>query len=141
MSLWHIFECLCMRWILSCQKWQKKWGLRLFRHNRPQLGLFHPYFVSKSCFKVISIIKTIILDQSKPISLMCEKIKSYCKNPKFVHSTFIIHKNGNKTSIQSILKSNSTYFMFNNSFCDIKDKKVTHWGGLGGNGGTVLISS
>ena len=23
LSPWHIFECLCMRWSLSCQKWQK----------------------------------------------------------------------------------------------------------------------
>ena len=50
---------------------------------------------------------------------------------------FIIHKNGNKTRIQPILQSNSTSFMFNN----IKDKKVIHWGGGRGNGGTVQISS
>ena len=47
-----------------------------------------------------------ILDQSKAISLIFEKIKS-----KFVHSTFIIHKNRNKTSIQPILKSNYTSFI------------------------------
>ena len=35
----------------------------------PQLGLFHPYFVCKSSFRVISMIKMVILDQSKPISL------------------------------------------------------------------------
>ena len=31
--------------------------------------------------------------------------------------------------------------MFNNIFCETKSKKVTHWGGPGGNGGPVLISS
>ena len=54
----------------------------------------------------------VILDQSKPISLYL-KIKRLknLKNPKFVNCTFIIHKNGNNTSIQPILKSNSTSFV------------------------------
>ena len=43
------------------------------------------------------------------------------KNPKFVNCTFIIHKNGNKTGIQQILKSNSTAFMFNNIFCEMNN--------------------
>ena len=65
------------------------------------------------------------------------------KNPKFAHSTFNIHENGNKTSIQPILQSNSTSFMFNKIFCEMKGKKVIHWGGGGawGNGGTVQIAS
>ena len=46
----------------------------------------------------------------------------------------IIHKNGNKTNIQPILKSNSTFFLFNNIFCGMKRKKVIHWGGPGGMG-------
>ena len=50
---------------------------------------------------------------------------------------FIIHKNGNKTNIQPILKSNSTSFMFDNIFCAMKGKKVIHLG----DGGTVLNSS
>ena len=55
---------------------------------------------------------------------------------------FIIYKNGNKTSIQPILKFNSTSFMFNNIFCEMYIKKVIHWGGgAWRNGGTVLISS
>ena len=71
------------------------------------------------------------------------KVSQHCyiwklKNPKFVNYTFIIHKNGNQTSIQPILKSNSTSFMFINIFCEIRVKKVIHWGG---NGGPVLISS
>ena len=40
----------------------------IFRPNLPQLGLFHLYFVCKSSFRVISLIKIVILDQSKPIS-------------------------------------------------------------------------
>ena len=45
----------------------------LFRPNLPQIGLFHPYFVSKTNFRVISMIKMVILDQSKPISLILKK--------------------------------------------------------------------
>ena len=64
----------------------------------------------------------VIFDQSKPIS-------QYLKinNPKFVNYTFFIQKNRNKTSIQPILKSNSTSFMLNNIFCEMKGKKVIHW--------------
>ena len=55
---------------------------------------------------------------------------------------FIIHKNVNKTSIQLILKSNSTSFMFNNIFCEMKCKKVIHLGLEGlGELGTILILS
>ena len=54
----------------------KKLSFGLFRPNLPQLGLFHPYFVSKSCFRVISMIKMVILDQRKAVSLILEKIKS-----------------------------------------------------------------
>ena len=63
------------------------------------------------------------------------------KNPKFVNCMFIIHKNGNKTSIQPILISNSISFMFNKIFCEMKGKKVIHWRGAWGNGGTVKIAS
>ena len=64
-----------MRWILSCQK-TKKWSFVLFRPNLPQLRLFHPYLLCKSCFRVISMIKMVIWDQSKAISLILKKIKS-----------------------------------------------------------------
>ena len=47
---------------------------------------------------------------------------------------FIIHKNGNNTSIQPTLKLNSTSFMFNNTFGEMKVKKVIHWGWAGGMG-------
>ena len=72
------------------------------------------------------MIKIVILDQSKPIYLIFGKKNQNFKNLKFVHSTFIIHKNGNKTSIQPILKSNSTSYMLNNLFCEMKGKKVIH---------------
>ena len=68
----------------------KKWSLGLFRPYLPQLGLFHLYFGSETSLRVISMIKMVILDQSKPISLILKK-----KNPKFVNYTFIIYKNGN----------------------------------------------
>ena len=44
---------------------------------------------------------------------------------------------------QPILKSNSTSFMFNKIFCEMKVKKVIHWGGggAGGMGITVQIAS
>ena len=73
------------------------------------------------------MIKMLILDQSKPISLYLKIIKKKIQKHKFVNCTFIIHKNGNKTSIQSILKLNSTSFMFNNIFCKMKVKKIIHW--------------
>ena len=75
-SPWHVFECLSMRWILSCQKWPKKWSFRLFIHNLPQLGLFDPYFVCKWSFRVISMLKIVILDQSKPITQILKNKKS-----------------------------------------------------------------
>ena len=54
------------------------------------------------------------MDQNKQIWLILKNEKF--KNPQFVNYTLIIHKNGNKTGIQPILKSNSTSFMFNNIF-------------------------
>ena len=58
----------------------KKLSFGLFRPNLPQLGLFHPYFVCKCNFREISMIKMVIWDQSKPISLIFEiklKIQKY----------------------------------------------------------------
>ena len=54
------------------------------------------------------------MDQNKQIWLILKNQKF--KNRQFVNYTLIIHKNGNKTGIQPILKSNSTSFMFNNIF-------------------------
>ena len=53
------------------------------------------------------------------------------KIPKFVNCKFIIYKNGNKTSKQPILQSNSTSFMFNNIFYEMNIKRVIHLGGEG----------
>ena len=60
----------------------QKWNFGFFRHNLPQLGLFHPYFVSKSSFGEISMIKMVILEQSKPISLYLKIKKSKIKKAK-----------------------------------------------------------
>ena len=60
----------------------KKWSFGLFRTNLPQLGLFHLYFVGKSSSRVISMIKMVILDQSKPISLIFEEKKSKIRKNK-----------------------------------------------------------
>ena len=54
----------------------KKWSFGFFMPNLPKLGLFHPYFVCKSSFIVISMIKMVIVDQSKPISLILKNKKS-----------------------------------------------------------------
>ena len=80
------------------------------------------------------MIKMVILDQSKPISLYLKIKNKKFKNQNFVNCTFIIDKNRNKTSIQPILKSNSTSFMFNTFVCDMKGKKLSIGGGPGGMG-------
>ena len=116
----------------SAARNSKKLSFGLFRHNLRELGLFHPYFVCKCSFREISIIQMVILDQSKPISLIL-KIKKI-KNPKFINWTFIFHKDGNKASIQPIMKSNSASFVFYNMFSELKGEKVIHWGGAGGMG-------
>ena len=71
----------------------------------------------------------VILDQSKPIAVYLKRNK--IENQKYVNCTFIIHKNGNTTSIQPILKSNSTSFMINNIFFEMRGKKSYPLGGLG----------
>ena len=55
----------------------KQLNFKLFNPNLRELGLFHPHFVCKSSFRESSKIKMVILDQSKPISLilMIEKQK------------------------------------------------------------------
>ena len=40
-----------------------------------ELRLFHPYFVCKCGFREISMLKMVILDQNKPVSLIL-KIKN-----------------------------------------------------------------
>ena len=105
----------------------KKWSFGLFRPNLPQLGLFHSYFVCKNSFRVIWMIKMVILDQSKPISLYLKIKNSKIQNCKL----YIIYKNGNKTSIQPILKSNSTFLCLIIFFVRWRVKKLSLVPGLG----------
>ena len=60
----YLNVCVCDGFS-NCQKWQKM-----------KFGLFHPYFVFKFSFREISIIKMVILYQSKPISLIFKIQKS-----------------------------------------------------------------
>ena len=75
-------ECVTFIWTFmftinfKLPEMSKKWSFGFFRPNLPQLGLFYPYFVSKSCFRVISMIKIVIWDQSKPILLIFGKKNS-----------------------------------------------------------------
>ena len=80
------------------------------------------------------MIKMVILDQSKPILLNLKIKKSQIQKSEICKLHFIIHKNGNNTSIQPILKSNSTSFMFNNIFWKMYIKKSYQLGGPGGMG-------
>ena len=75
LSPWHVFECLCVRWILSCQKWQKNEVLDFSGPTCMSYGYFIQYFVCKCSFKEISMIKMVILDKSKPISLILKNRK------------------------------------------------------------------
>ena len=109
-----------MREISELPEMEKNEFFGLFRPNLPQLRLFHPYFVCKCIFREISMMKMVILNKNKQIWIILKNknIKKF-KNPKFVNCKFIIHKNKNKTSIQPILKTNSTSFLFNKIFCKI----------------------
>ena len=68
--------------IFELPEMAQKLSLGFFRPNLPQLGLFHPYFASKSSFRVISIIKMVIFEQSKPISLYLKIKTSKIKKEK-----------------------------------------------------------
>ena len=61
---------------------------------------------------------------------MFEKKKSKIQKCEICKLYVYYSKNANKTSIQPILKSNSTSFMLNNIFCEMK-KLSTVGGGLG----------
>ena len=65
----------------------KKWSFGIFRPNLPQLRLFHPYFVCKVVW-VISMIK-MVLDQSKPISLIFINKKSKIQKSQIAPLLFI----------------------------------------------------
>ena len=112
----------------------KKWNFGLFRPILSQLGLFRPYFVCKSSFRVISMIKMIIFDQSKAISLIL-KIKE-SKIQKSEICTLHVYYSWKRKSVKYITNSRIefTSSMFNNIFCKMKGKKVVHWWGPGGMG-------
>ena len=75
----RIFVCAMNFW---AARNGKKLSFGLFMPNLPQLGLhvFHSYFVCRCSFREISMIKMVILDQSKPILLILKKQKQ--KNSK-----------------------------------------------------------
>ena len=73
----------------------KKWSLGFFRPNLPQFGLFHPYFVCKNSFIAISMIKIVILDQSKPILLYLKIKKSKIQKSK-IHKLHIYYSQKRK---------------------------------------------
>ena len=75
----------------------KKLSYGFFRPKLPQLGLFHPYFVCKGR-RIISMIKMVILDQSKPITLYLKK-----KNPK-IQKSRIVHLLSIKIEITQVYK-------------------------------------
>ena len=74
----YLNVCVCDEFLAARNG--KKISFLLFRPNLRELGLFHPYFVCKCSFRKISLIKMVILDQSKPISLILKIEKSeICK--------------------------------------------------------------
>ena len=81
----YLNVCVCDEfWAARNGKKVKFWTFQA--QPRPQLRLFHPYFVCKSSVRVISMIKIVILDQSKPISLILKT-----KNPKFVNCMHVYY--------------------------------------------------
>ena len=112
----------------------KNWSFGLFRPNLPLFGLFHPYFVWKSSFRVISMIQMVILDQSKPILLIFGKKKFYIARLLFV-----------KTEIRQVY--NPFYNRILHLLCSIiffgrwRVKKLSTGGGPGACLEKVLISA
>ena len=64
----YLNVCVCDEFLAARNG--KKQSFGLFRQNMLELDLFHPYFVCKCSFREISMIKIIILDQSKRIPLI-----------------------------------------------------------------------
>ena len=92
---WHVFECFCAMNFWAARNNQKL-NFGLFRPNLRELGLFHIYFVCKYSFREISVIKMVILDQSKPISLYL-KIKNSKTEKLWIASLLFI-----KTEIRQV---------------------------------------
>ena len=74
----YLNACVCDEF-LSSQKWQKNEILDFSGQTYVSSGYFIQYFVCKYSFREISMIKMLILDQSKPIS-------QYLKNKKIQNS-------------------------------------------------------
>ena len=107
----------------------------LFRPNLLELALSRPHFLSKCSFREVSNIFFLLFRMKiSRFGKFWKTIKQKYKNRTLVNCTFIIHENGNKTSIQPVLKLNSTPFMFNNNFCDMSIKKSYIRRGSGGMG-------
>ena len=85
----YLNVCVCDKF-LSSQKCEKKFNFGLFRPNLCELGLFHPYFVCKCSFRVISMIKMVIGDQSKPI-LLYLKIKNLKIQKSKIHKLYVYY--------------------------------------------------
>ena len=69
----YLNVCVCDEFLAARNA--KKLSLGLFRPNLCELGLFHPYFICKCSFREISMIKIVILEKSKPISLILKTEK------------------------------------------------------------------
>ena len=76
LSAWHVFECLCMQWIFDLLEMAKNEILDFSGPTCVSYGYFFQYFLCTCSFREISMIKMVILDQSKPISLYL-KIKKF----------------------------------------------------------------
>ena len=126
---WHVYECLCVRWIFGAGRRGKKLTFWLSSPYLWELELFRSYFVFKFSFREILITEMVIFDQNKSIWLIFKFQKSKIEISVICTCTFIIHKNENSTSTQLILKSNFTSFKFYNICFQMNDKKLP--GGFG----------
>ena len=129
-----------MQYILSCQKWQKLkfWTFQAQPDSVRPLRLFHPYFVSKTSFSVISMIKIVILYQSKPISLILKVKLSKIQKIRNLYIARLLFIN---TEIRQVY--NPFYNWILHLLCSIiffvtwRVKNLSTWGP----GGTIQILS
>ena len=68
----YLNVCVCDKFLAARNG--KKMKFWTFKAQPASVKVIHPYFVSKTSFREISMIKMVILDQSKPI-LLISKIK------------------------------------------------------------------
>ena len=135
-GIW-IFVCTMNFW---AARNGKNWNFGLVRPNLHELGLFHLYFLYKCSFREISIIKIVILDQSKQMSLILKMEKSKIQNSK-ICKLYVYYSQKWKLDKYTIpTQSDSTSFMFNNIFCEKNIEKVIHWGGGPGTFSSLVFS-